>query len=190
MLCIFCWPWNTIWTAIAAIATVALFITAFTQFKSSVDIASAQFIANYNNAFYNPQTTELLTLFEFEFMKYYATNENVIENLPRDFSYFKVTMENFQRDSSSIPSYLKGKNDIFSCYEIENNLLNHFEDMGIQEEKGSLTLDIINQSFGFYINLINENKEIWDYIKSVREDYKDVSLFKKFENLANKIKVL
>lgn len=190
MWCFFCWEWSTIWTAVAAIATIALAYIAKVQLEKAADISDAQFIANYNKDFFNPFTTELLTLFEFGFMEYHSTNKGVIKELPEDFSYFKVTMKDYKRNSANIPAYLNGHSNIYACYEIDNNLLNCFEDMAMLENRNSLSIDIIDDSFGFYIKLISKNPQIIEYIKNIREEYEDNTIFEKFEKLAVKIKAL
>jgi hypothetical protein len=59
--------------------------------------------------------------------------------------------------------------------------------MSWYEEKGIIGFDLIDETFGHYISLAWQNKEIRKYIEELRESTKDQRYYKPFENLANRI---
>lgn len=55
------------------------------------------------------------------------------------------------------------------------NFLNEVETVAILIKQGTLTSTMAEQSFGWVIQLIKENKEVMDYIKQAQEKYGDVA---------------
>ena len=131
LLC-FCFDWGIFWSAVTAAATILIAVIAGNELSKNRKIKSAEFINEFTSAFFNPKTSELLMLFEFDLIEFVSRNaeENELKYLPHDFSYFKVTIEGYKR-KDDVPGYLLDHKNIYSIYEIEDFLLGHFEDMGL-----------------------------------------------------------
>jgi hypothetical protein len=192
MTCIYCWNWNTIWTFIAAMATISLAIIAWVQLKKFRDVSTAQFIQNFKNDFFTPKAMSLFMLLEFEQIKFCEENKegDKIPNLPDDFSHFKVTLPNFQRSAGETPDYLGELKNVYSCYEIDDCILGNFEELGLLEEQETVSLKSINEVFGVYLDVVGKNNEIKIYIKYLRDEYKDVTIYERFDTLVSKINKL
>ena len=185
-LCCFCFP--KLWECITALATFGLFPVAWYELNKSRNITSAKFAQEFKNNFFNEESRELIMLFEFGLIEYYDDEKGQGEliDLPEDFGFFKVIMEGYKR-KDNIPSYLLNHTNVYSCYEIDDILLGHFDDIGFWEKKDIMTLDFIDDIFGHYIKTVWENKEINLYIKDMRKTYNSDEIYENFEYIYHKL---
>ena len=80
------------------------------------------------------------------------------------FPYFKLNWEAFDNAIEIDPKdreYIKNK---YTAYEIYDNLLRYFEEMGNYEKAGIMTIETIYQRFGYYIDMLWRNQEIQKYL--------------------------
>lgn len=185
---ILCFNWATFWSFVTAIATLLIAFIAWRELSKSRNVTTAKFIQDFDSRFFTPETRELITLFEFEEIEFVKENkgEGKLENLPEDFSYFKVTMKDYRR-KGDIPSSLADRTDIYTCYEIDDFLIGLIEDLGLFEQKGIVSFNFVNEVFGYYIRLLGDNVQIKNYISCIREEYKDSEIYNKFEYLIRRV---
>jgi hypothetical protein len=74
----------------------------------------------------------------------------------------------------------------FTEYQIDD-YLGYYELMSWYEKKGIIDFELIDETFGHYISLAWQNKEIKEYIQELRKETKDPRYYKPFEDLANRV---
>lgn len=185
--CLYDLPWANILSFFTAIATIAIAFIAKYELDKNSEIKSAEIINDFTSSFFTPKTSELIFLFEYDQIKLVPDNkgELKLKDLPEDYTFFKVTQSGYRR-KDEVPAHLLDNTNIYSPYEIEDNLLGYFEDMDLFLKKGVLKEDFVFEVFGFYIITIGKNQQIQDYICQIREHYKDELFYDKFEELIKK----
>ena len=127
------------------IATLFLAWVGWRQLVSINKTSKADFIHKFKKDFFREKTTILIILFDNELLEY-----------ERDKSYFKFEEDNMRKS-------LKGedfKNSLiqafgyfktaFNCYEIDDLLLGHFEDLGLFERHGMIDIDMVYELYDWY----------------------------------------
>ena len=74
----------------------------------------------------------------------------------------------------------------YSAFEIDDDLLGYFEDIGNNESKKLIDIDMIYDTFSWYIKIIWENPAVQEYIKWQRSEGADI--YDGFEYIYNKSK--
>ena len=89
LLCSY-FDWGNFWSTVTAIATISIGVIAWYELSKNRKIKSAEFINEFTSTFFNPKTSELLMLFEFDLIEFVSKNTegNELKCLPQDFSYF------------------------------------------------------------------------------------------------------
>jgi hypothetical protein len=170
---------ETFWVFITAISTLVLAVFTPLQFKSLIDenkcrnkINSATFLNNLKNAFFTEQERSLVLLIAKNELKFDVKNGIFINQLSDDFKRKFESILFLQR-----PFYL--------TQEIDDFLLQHFEDASLLEINGVITLYDVDQNFGYYLETCFDNEEIKKYIKWCRKDDNDI--YARLEELYNKL---
>ncbi len=95
-----------------------------------------------------------------------------INSLPE--TYFPYLSDNIIREKK-----------YFMTQEIDDFLLQHFEDLGILYENGMLSKYEIEQSFGYYLEICWKNKAIQKYVKW--KNVTDSDIYSKFRLICSKL---
>lgn len=118
-------------------------------------------------------------LIENDFLKFESVPINETEsyhiftnNLPNQ--YFPYIVDNILQEKK-----------YFMTQEIDDFLLQHFEDLGILNDSRMLTKYEIEQTFGYYLETCWKNEEIQKYIKWASAD--DSDIYSKFRLICRKL---
>jgi len=172
------------WAFFAGFWTVILVAVAYFQLKRTNKISSAEFIHKLKNDFFCDKNRVLMFLVDNDCLRY--EDKDGLDN-----SYFTYNFddleeklkEDFEKNLSIIFGY---KKEVFSCMEIDDLLLGHFEDLGIFEQQGIISINMAYEEFDYYLETAWGNCAIRKYIKLQRGDGDDI--YDKFEYIYEKCK--
>lgn len=162
---------------LAAICGISAVLLTYSQIKESNSISRADFAYRFRTDFPKDQTRDLIVLFEMDLLKFKTDSNNI--------AYFELDSENLHKSQDSIKLQVKTKN-IYSAYEIDNNLLMYLQNIGYYEDKKLMDIDFIY--FNFYDNIVKvrENREISRYLEFIRRSDREYYLF--IDKLSEKLK--
>jgi hypothetical protein len=170
-----------------AVFTAGLLIIAWWQLGKINKTSSADFLHRFKVDFYNDISRVLITLIEYNCLKYVKPKENGIP-------YFEIKLDSITDDKtknytdSNVKRFLNDSY-IIGAYEIDDLLLGHFEDIGILRKKKILEIDMIYEAFSSYIDICWENEAIREYIKEERtQKEENWDLYDNFEYIYNECK--
>jgi hypothetical protein len=174
-------PYNVFLVLISIILTIALISTYFKGDAINISLFTA-----ITNIFLFLATVALafIAYIQLKALREQA-NADFLLKFNRDFFNNEVTRKIIPLIEENRPT-LKRNSGIFSEYDLDD-YLGYYELMSWYEEKGIIDFDLIDETFGHYISLAWQNKEIKEYIDELRETTKDQRYYKPFENLANRI---
>ena len=178
-----------LWTFGLVIVTMFLWLIARKQLGGINKTAKADFIKKFTDGFFSAETRELLMLFDYNALHFRSVNIELGEDNPaKRFPYFAIN-EDIVKQLPITPETQKKILDkkCFTCYEIDDRLLGHFEDLGSYERKKLIDIEGVYDGFDWYIDLIWNNDEIQKYVNSQRDDEKDGDdLYEDFKYIYNK----
>lgn len=179
--------WNCFWTALTAIFTLFLVLVGYDQLEKFNETNKRVFLQNLKNDFFTDYERTLMFLIDNKYLIFNTIklDGNEIYNTKNEISFFINTVDN--RIDFIIDEIPLLKRKYFTSNEIDDFLLQHFEDIGILYENENLTKEDIVETFGYYLETCWGYKEIHTYINHVREVTKDNDIYMKFENLCNKL---
>jgi hypothetical protein len=153
-----------------SIFTLALFFLAWWQLSKLSKTSSGEFIHKFKTDFFTKETRQLIMLVD--------NNCLIFKN--DSFPYFEVKID------SKVPDQIKSAIDkeFYTGYEVDDYLLGHFEDLGIFRARRIIDIDIIYESFSWYIEKAWKNKEIQKYIK-VQKEVEGSDIYENFEEIYN-----
>lgn len=163
--------WTAVWTSITAIATIGLVIVAYVQLNKFNITTASDFAHRFKNDFFVPETTEILMLLEYETLDFIKGEKLDIKEWgkPDYCPYYRINRELLRKINPDI-KLINEERKIYTLFEIENFVLNHFEDLAILRDKKILTDDDICSGFGAYIEIVMKNKNIQEHIRFYRFD--------------------
>jgi hypothetical protein len=156
--------WYSIFTGVLVAGTLIGVVVALMQLNSISETSKADFILKFKDSFFKKDARDLMENLDEKKLKFIEIDSMAFFQLKR-----------------------KNSDTVISAYEIDENLLNHFEDIGMFERKGILSLSMVNDMFGWYITDCWENAEIQKYIKYERALY-GLAIFDDFEYIYTKCK--
>jgi hypothetical protein len=127
-------------------------------------------------------------LVEYNALSFQSKNINA-NGKDEEFSYFLVSdniVRQLKIDEPLLNKLLKKK--IYSADEVDDLLLGYFEEIGDLHKQGILSLEDINNSFGWHIKICWENPEIQKYIQQERKKPGNENMYENFEYIYNKLK--
>lgn len=151
-------------------ATVVLAIIAWIQLRKISKTANADFIRQFKDVFFTPETRQLIMLIDQKLMRF------MDEPLP----YFVVI-------EGSLPDFIRAENarKFYTSYDLDDLLLGHFEDLGLFAKRGIITIEMAYEFFSWYIETTWENNEIKKYIESQRKTEGE-DIYENFEYIYKK----
>lgn len=175
------------WEMITAIATIVIAGVAFYQLSKSNEISVADFTHRLTNDFFNEKTNELIMMFENGLLEFRI--EKIVNGRDEDKIYlFELSQDKLEANPYLLEFLLNPNRKRYSSYEIDDNLLGHFENIGIFESQHQLTIDYVYDEFSYYIELVHENEEIKKYREAIKEDDNSEDVYEKFDYIYDKLK--
>lgn len=147
--------------------------------KTQNKIAAETFLHNLKTDFFTKETRDLVFLIEIDALNFNTVNEDSDKG-GRVLPIFALNIP--PKFKSYIDSSVRGRR-YFTSDEIDIELLNHFEDLGILYKKGLIDTSDIYEYFSYYISLCHENNAIDRYIEWTRTDSKDKDVYNNFDNI-------
>jgi len=173
------------WTAFTGVATLLLCGVAYYQLNESNNaakdqnkIAAEAFLHNLKTDFFTPETRDLLVLLEMNALHFQVIREDSGKASERYLLIFEKTIP--QRFKKYTDSILPEKS-IYASNEVDDHLLNHFEDLGILFRKHLIDSSDIYEYFSYYIIVCHENMAISEYISWLRRENKDKDIYENFD---------
>jgi hypothetical protein len=112
-------------------------------------------------------------------------NADFLLKFNRDFFNNEITKKIIPLFEENKP-LLNENGGVLSEYDLDD-FLGYYELMSWYEEIGIIDFGLLDETFGHYISMAWQNKEIKKYIEGLRESTKDPRYYKPFENLASRI---
>lgn len=172
-------------SALAAIFSASLVWVAWGQLGNITRISSTDFFHRLTKDFFTPKTITLVSLIDCGALEF-IDPEN--EEQP---AYFEINQDNLDR--TKLPDDLKqrlGRRKHYTAWEIDVDLLNHFEDIGMLEQRGIVDFQMVYEGFSWYLETVWKNDQIKKYIKSQRngetEGSIDTVIFYQFQYIVTK----
>jgi hypothetical protein len=173
------------WTALAGIATLLLCWIAYYQLGESNSaardqnkIAAETFLHNLKTDFFTPEARNLLSLMEINALQFRVIREDSGTTAERDLLIFEKNIP---------PKFKKYTDPILSAKpyyisnELDDHLLNHFEDLGILYRKHLIDSFDIYEDFSYYISICHEDSAVIKYISWLRQDNKNKDIYQNFD---------
>lgn len=150
--------WNSIWGAVTAVFTAALFILGWWQLHKINKTTSADFLHRFVVDFFTPDTRYLIMLIDMGWIVFDNKGAVPIFQISKNDEANKIAQEGLSKTRS-----------FFTVYEIDDLLLGQFEDMANLERKGVVEMSMIYSTLSWYLQTVWKNKEIEKYIKWLRD---------------------
>ena len=144
---------------LGAISALVIVLLTYLQLKEVNDATKAEFAHKFKTDFFTEQSCILITLFDYDLLKFKIIPK---KNLLDEFGYFVIDTSNIDALKKKFPKLLN--RDFYTPYELDNFLLNHFDDLGQFYKGGVLNMEYIYSGFDYYVELIHENEQIKKYL--------------------------
>lgn len=180
-----------LWTAVTAAMTFILAIIALWQLGKMNKTSKTDFIHRFTKDFFSPETRRLIMLFDpdYDLLKFEVEKiHDEKSNEDTEYPYFKLDKDGLNKLTKLGKEDKEKIKDVYSAYEVDDDLLGHFEDVGNYEAEGLLDFKMVYNGFDWYITTIWDNKEIQKYIKWERDIDGD-DIYKGFEDIYKKLKI-
>lgn len=149
--------WIEISTFFSTTATLLLVAFTYLQVSRYRESMKADFAHKIKIDFFNDSERTLMFLFNNDLLKFTIFTD---KDSSTSFSYFKldkVNAKHFQNDSIKLLPNIK---ESYSTYEVEDYLLNHFEDLNMYRKNGIIGPEYLYNGFAWYVESVFENKDI------------------------------
>lgn len=177
---------NLFWTALGVIVTGLVCWVAYSQLaesnreaKKQSKIAAETFLHNLKTDFFTKESRDLIFLIETDALQFRTVKEDSGRK-GRELPVFSLNIPD--KFEPYVDSGLRVKKYLSST-ELDLELLNHFEDLGILYKKCLIDSADIYEYFSYYITLCHENSAIDRYIKWTRTDSTNKDVYDNFDNI-------
>ncbi len=159
---------------LAAMVAAFLAWVAWEQWGNINITSSTDFFHRLTKDFFTPETRILMSLIECKALKYIKphplsgeeiTDDGLTESQP----YFEVKQN--MVDKTKLPEELKAdltKKNYYSTWDVEDLILNHFEDIGLLEYNGTVDFYMVYAGFSYYFETVWSNNDIKKHINYYR----------------------
>jgi len=182
--------WIKVSTLFSTSATLILVLFTYIQVSRYENSMKADFAHRMKKDFFNESQRNILFLFNNDLLEFKLfTNSDSSVYFPY-FSLNKERVKYFQNDSIKLLPNVK---DSYTTYEIEDLILNHFEDLNLYRKNGLIDDEYLYNGYTWYVESMYENKQIvklleWMNSGSEKNDsysgFKELYLFiQKYENV-------
>ncbi len=176
--------WTATGTMFIALGTFVLAGIAWTQLGKTNKISKADFAHRFKSDFFNERTRQLFLLFEYDLLLF---KKERVANARSEFMYFEVDREKID-SAPFLRDAVKGEKKLYTCHEIDDLLLGHFEDLGLFCKKGLMEIEFIYEGFDFYIEEIHENEQIKKYIADTRKEEGGEDIYDNFDYIFDEVR--
>ena len=154
------------WTALLAIATFFLAGVVLGQLHGANTTSRADFIRKFSNEFFTQKNRDLVMLFEYDLLKFKVkTTNDPKDNKETQFHYFETDTPALQKIAVLDKQDMANFKPVYSTYEVDDDLLGFFDDIGNYEKQGLISVQMVDEEFGWYIKKIWRNAEVQKYIQ-------------------------
>jgi len=182
--------WIKVSTLFSTSATLILVLFTYIQVSRYENSMKADFAHRMKKDFFNESQRNIFFLFNNDLLEFKLfTNSDSSVYFPY-FSLNKERVKYFQNDSIKLLPNVK---DSYTTYEIEDLILNHFEDLNLYRKNGLIDDEYLYNGYTWYVESMYENKQIvklleWMNSGSEKNDsysgFKELYLFiQKYENV-------
>ncbi len=148
--------------------------------------SSADFIHRLDNDFFTLETRILVSLIDckaLELINYELNKEDESTDENESLPYFEVNQNTLEK--TKLPQgviSLLSKNNCYSTWEVDDLLLGLCENIGMLEQRGIVSFQMVYDVFSYYLELIWNYDHIKEYIRYCRKDDKFASIDNVFYN--------
>ncbi len=167
-------------TLITTAATLILMFCTVFQLHRYTDSLKADFAHKIKIDFFNEEERTLMFLFNNNLLEFKILKDS---SSKVDYAYFalnKARAKYFQNDSIKLLVNVK---DSYSTLEIEDVLLNHFEDLNMYRINNLIGIDYLENGFFAYIESIYKNAQIQKLLNWLKADLGENDSYIGFEEL-------
>ncbi len=153
--------------------TFFIAVIAWWQLSKGNKTTQADFIHRFTNDFFNYEARDLTMLFNNGLLKFKVRDisEKDKDELSKEFPYFEIDKKLLSKIRISNEAKEKlDKQEVYSAHEIDDNLLGHFESIANYERNGLINIQMVYETFSWYIEVAWENQEVKNYIQWLRSD--------------------
>ncbi|MGO8763255.1 MAG: hypothetical protein ACLQUS_14820 [Desulfobaccales bacterium] len=174
-----------IWSFVTAFSTALIVLVAYFQLKKFNATTVADFIDRFKKHFFIESTRNIMALLQYGAFKFKVRDIDYGQDILKDeFPYFEMN----KNIDEQLKNFVKGK-EIYSAYEVDDELLGQIDDLGTFEKRGILDISMIYEIFDYYIEEIWENEEIRKYVEWQRTGDESCSdIYDNLEYIYNKCK--
>ncbi len=155
--------------SITAIATVSLAIIAYWQLHKANLISSVDFVNRLNKEFFTEKAYDICNCLADDLIEFRYKSEDFI---------IKTNKKRLKE--------MGFKTNILSTEDVDEVLLDHFEDVGYYEKRGIIKIDFVYESFSWYIDECGKSLGIRKYIINQRKEEGCEDLYDNFEYIYRK----
>ena len=160
--------------------TLILIYVAWKELDSISNTSKADFLIKMKHDFFTKEARKIIHLIENGYIDF-IDKERLNE------SFFKVNENKIKE--SALDEQIKQElteHLVFSIHEMGYLVLGHFEDIGIIEQGGSLSIEMVYEEFSRFLKFTWDNPEIQKYIRKQRQRKGAEDIYDKFEYIKNK----
>ena len=170
--------WNLVLQFFNMAGTLLLVYIGWRQLRKLNRTSKEEFIHKLKNDFFTKETRDLFTLIE--------NKSLLLVDIPNvDDKIFKIQINNdlmeYLQDSINI------KRKYYSTEEVDDYLLQHFEDIGLLYKNGIIKIEDVDQQFECYLKVVFENSQINNYIIWARKHSQDEDIYSNFEMIYKEV---
>lgn len=163
-------------TIFAAMFTALLVWVASGQLGKLNKTSSADFIHKLDNDFFTTETRTLVALIDCEALEFIDPTSDESQSIEEieSWPYFEVNQNELGKTKlpDEIINSLSNKK-YYSTWEIDDLLLGLCENIGMLEQRGVVTFQMVYDVFGYYLELIWKYDHVTDYIMYCRYEDKN-----------------
>jgi hypothetical protein len=167
-------------TLIATILTFGLVINSVFQLHRNTDSMKADFAHKIKIDFFNDEERMIMFLLNNNMLEFKTFKDSISKTSYAYFSLNERKVGYFQNDSIDLLGKAKKS---YTTLEIEDLLLNHFEDLNMYRVNKVIGLDYLENGFATYIFLTYNNPQIQKLIKWLNDEFGETESYKGFKDL-------
>ena len=158
--------------------TFLLFYFGIYQIKKLNSVNDATFIQTITTNFYKEEVITIITLLHSGCIEFDSNN---------DFPVFRIDLNKTKEIYPKLSIPEKG---YYTSYEIDFNLLNNLDDVGLFQDKKLIRLQDAHQTFAWYLNATISNEAIIAYFEWLDKYPENSFVFSKLKQLHTRFEAL
>lgn len=162
---------GALWNFILVLVTLLLWYVAKKQLGKISKTTQAEFIDNFNKAFFTSQTRDIIMLIDYDALTYQSHAVAYADKDDKEFEYFEIdekVVSQLKLDTTTSKRLMKKK--IYTAFEMDE-VLGHFCDIGLFVESKRVDMKDVSNYFGWYIETSWCNEAIRTYAEKHLDHY-------------------